>query len=204
MYYKVFISSTELAFSGASVSGFEILRNWPDEASFSEWIEIMRGLSPTRKIWVPDPTGERWKFFKEHHKPITAAGGVVVDESGNLLVINRLGKWDLPKGKMEVGERPAETALREVAEECGISGLELGEELPGTYHTYPHKGREVLKHTHWFLMHYRGSETLTPQVEEDISEVKFMTAAEVAVALENTYESLKPLFEVYLARYPFK
>jgi ADP-ribose pyrophosphatase YjhB (NUDIX family) len=125
----------------------------------------------------------------------------VVDATGNLLVIHRLGVWDLPKGKMEEGENPRETALREVEEECGITGLEVVEELPATYHTYPHKGQEVLKQTHWFLMRYSGTQAPTPQTEEDISAVKFMPAGEVAEALKNTYESLKPLFDIYLRNY---
>lgn len=201
MYHKVFINSTELAFASTPVSGFEQLKTWPEPAAFADWIAQLRNDPNPHKIWVPCQSGSRWKIFKDYHTGISAAGGVVVDEENNLLVIHRLGKWDLPKGKREEGENPEETALREVEEECGISGLTLVEEWPSTYHTYPHKGREMLKHTHWYLMSYSGKEVPRPQTEEAINEVKFMPAAEVAEALDNTYESLKPLFEAYLARF---
>ncbi len=201
MYHKVFISSVEVAFSNTPIRGFEPLKNWPTPAEFPGWIAALRNTPTPRKIWVPTYTGSRWKFFKDYHQRIIAAGGLVINEAGYLLVIHRLGMWDLPKGKMEENENPRETALREVEEECGITGLEVVEELPATYHTYPHKGREVLKHTHWFLMRYRGTLAPTPQTEEDISEVKFMPPEEVAEAVKNTYESLMPLFEVYLLKY---
>src|SRR5690554_6546012 len=51
---------------------------------------------------------------------VRAAGGWVTDPLGAGLFIHRLGKWDLPKGKAEQGEDSAQTALREVQEECGI------------------------------------------------------------------------------------
>ena len=34
---------------------------------------------------------------------ITAAGGLVFNQNDELLMIYRRGKWDLPKGKLEVG-----------------------------------------------------------------------------------------------------
>ena len=55
--------------------------------------------------------------------PINAGGGLVQNQAGEYLLIHRNGLWDLPKGKQEEGEDIALTALREVEEECGISGL---------------------------------------------------------------------------------
>ena len=57
--------------------------------------------------------------IKAKFKVIEAAGGVV--EKGNLnLLIYRQGRWDLPKGKLDKGERKRDCAIREVEEETGV------------------------------------------------------------------------------------
>lgn len=42
-----------------------------------------------------------------------------------LLLYHRGNYWNFPKGKMETGENEVDGALRELAEETGISGLKL-------------------------------------------------------------------------------
>jgi hypothetical protein len=54
-----------------------------------------------------------WEVFKAGHVFVAAAGGAVTDEHGRLLVIKRLGKWDLPKGKIDPGEGVTDAAFRE-------------------------------------------------------------------------------------------
>jgi 8-oxo-dGTP pyrophosphatase MutT (NUDIX family) len=56
---------------------------------------------------------------------IEAAGGLVLNERGNLLMIFRRGKWDLPKGKRDAGESIETCAVREVEEETGLVGVQL-------------------------------------------------------------------------------
>lgn len=68
------------------------------------------------------------------YEPIDAGGGVVENEAGDILMIYRRGKWDLPKGKRDDGEDIAQCALREVAEETGLQQLQLGEKICDTYH----------------------------------------------------------------------
>lgn len=67
--------------------------------------------------------------------PFTHAGGLVFrDQGGELryLIVQAKGNpahWILPKGHLEPGETPEETALRELAEETGVKGriiTELG------------------------------------------------------------------------------
>ena len=64
----------------------------------------------------------------------TAAGGVVVCD-GRVLVLRRSSRGEvrLPKGHVEPGEVPQETALRETGEESGYAGLraegDRGEQL---------------------------------------------------------------------------
>ena len=67
---------------------------------------------------------------------VEAAGGLVFNKDGGILMIFRNGKWDLPKGKLEIGESVEECAIREVQEECGVSGLIIENKIKDTYHTY--------------------------------------------------------------------
>ncbi len=125
---------------------------------------------------------------------IEAAGGIVQNPDGHYLFIKRLGLWDLPKGKIDPGEGVEEAALREVEEECGITGLTITANAGQTYHTYEHKGKEVLKITHWFLMESSFTGQLIPQTEEAITEAKWMDKAEVeAVVMPKTYVSIAEL-----------
>ena len=57
---------------------------------------------------------------------ITAAGGLVQNNEGAFLLIYRRGFWDLPKGKLDLGESIPECAVREVQEETGLQTLDLG------------------------------------------------------------------------------
>lgn len=52
---------------------------------------------------------------------IIAAGGIVTRDGGEVLLVHRprYGDWSFPKGKLDSGESPLETALREVREETG-------------------------------------------------------------------------------------
>ena len=88
-----------------------------------------------------------------------AAGGLVENAKGELLVIRRFGYYDFPKGHVEAGESWEETALREVEEETAVSGLRILHELPVTYHIFMKGSRPVLKETHWFAMRtdYQGN-----------------------------------------------
>ena len=74
--------------------------------------------------------------LKNKIKLIKAAGGLVKNGDGDYLFIYRLGKWDLPKGKVEENEKMWEAAVREVEEECGIKINYLGKKITTSYHTY--------------------------------------------------------------------
>lgn len=142
-----------------------------------------------------------WKAFKGHFVLVEAAGGAVTDEHGRLLVIRRLGKWDLPKGKVEEGEDLPAAAVREVQEECGISTVALVAPLMETWHTYERKGRQHLKRTSWYLMNGTASEELTAQQEEGIEEVRWMDAAGVRTMEADTYSSLLPVLAAWRASF---
>jgi 8-oxo-dGTP pyrophosphatase MutT (NUDIX family) len=65
-----------------------------------------------------------------------SAGGVVVNPAGDVLVVSQRGtSWSLPKGHVEPGENPRDTAAREINEEAGITRLTFIKEL-GTYQRF--------------------------------------------------------------------
>ena len=196
MYHKVFINHVEVIFSNKEQSG---IQRAPQFSTIEDLLALLKSDEVHEKeIWVMDHSDDLWRQFLDHHTLIEAAGGMVENDRQELLVIKRLGYWDLPKGKLEKNEKAEEGAVREVEEECGIHQLEIVGVLPSTYHTYELKGKPILKKTYWFKMICDGKQQLVPQVEEDITEVKFMTKVEVKAAIDKTYASLIPLFYTYL------
>jgi len=125
-------------------------------------------------------------------KKIIAAGGLVTNEKGELLMIYRRDKWDLPKGKLDEGESIAECAVREVSEETGITGIVLGRLIDIGYHEYFDKWIKdaVVKETHWYAMTAPGNQELVPQTEEDITEIRWVAGAELEKCLENSYQNI--------------
>jgi len=64
-----------------------------------------------------------------YENPIPAATGIVLDESGRLLLVRRnrqpgKNQWALPGGFIEAQESPPDAARREIEEECGIVARE--------------------------------------------------------------------------------
>lgn len=122
---------------------------------------------------------------------IKAAGGVVFNEHKQVLIIKRLGKWDLPKGKIDPHESTEHAALREVEEECGIGEIKINKLLTYSYHTYKQQGYRFIKQTTWYLMNSTWEGKLQPQVEENITEVKWVTWDELNITELDSYLSIK-------------
>ncbi|MEO8884604.1 MAG: NUDIX domain-containing protein [Mucilaginibacter sp.] len=130
---------------------------------------------------------------------IEAAGGIVKNTAGAYLFIYRNDKWDLPKGKIEKGEKTKEAAVREVEEECGIKVSQLGTKICKTYHAYISREEVVLKKTHWYKMKSRGQEKLKPQKEEGITDVRWFKKKNVDTIIANTFPSIMDvLVKTYL------
>jgi 8-oxo-dGTP pyrophosphatase MutT (NUDIX family) len=121
---------------------------------------------------------------------IEAAGGIVKNENGEYLFIFRNNKWDLPKGKIEKGEKVKEAAVREVEEECGIEVSHLGRKICKTYHAYISREEVVLKKTHWFKMRSEDQNKLRPQKEEGITDARWFKKKKVSTIVENTFPSI--------------
>ncbi len=138
--------------------------------------------------------------FFESHNYIKAAGGIVLSNNCNALVMQRLGKWDLPKGKIEENETVEEAAVREVEEECGLSGIQIINLLTTTFHCYEAFGKKWLKETTWFVMENLGESTLTPQKEEGITEVKWIGVGQLQATLKDSYNSIKDVVAEFNAQ----
>ena len=113
------------------------------------------------------------KFLKLLPK-IIAAGGKVLNQKGEILFIFRNNKWDLPKGKAEYNESIADTAIREVKEETGVTKLVITKPLEITYHIFKKNNTFRLKVTYWFEMKSMADNQLTPQVEEGIRKAEWI------------------------------
>jgi 8-oxo-dGTP pyrophosphatase MutT (NUDIX family) len=136
-----------------------------------------------------------FSHFKIKFKLIKAAGGIIYNKNKEILIIKRLGYWDLPKGKIEKGESKKNAALREVREECGIDNLEIVSKMGKTYHTYMIENQQILKQSYWFNMIYSGTKLPVPQTEEHITEVKWVNKSEIDEILNNTYKNLYDIFQ---------
>lgn len=147
-------------------------------------------------LWHSDLEQLKKLFFK-NFTIIEAAGGIVQNNKKELLFILRLGKWDLPKGKMEKGEKPDECALREVEEETGVTGLKLKKKVGETFHTYDEFGKHILKISHWYYMTAPAAQQLTPQTEENITEVKWVSTKNIKEPIANTYPSIKDILSTF-------
>jgi 8-oxo-dGTP pyrophosphatase MutT (NUDIX family) len=130
------------------------------------------------------------RTFSQCFENVVAGGGLVRNKKGEILVIFRRGKWDLPKGKAEEGETMEKTALREVEEECGLEGIEIQDFLASTYHIYAATSGFILKKTNWYSMLYSGKSDLSPQISEDISEVKWIKTSGLEEIYGNTFPSI--------------
>ncbi len=135
-----------------------------------------------------------FKKFSEEFIVIEAAGGLIKNKENQYLFIYRHDKWDLPKGKLDKGEKPDAAAIRECQEECGIQQIELREFLTHSYHIYFYKKGWALKKTHWYLMESEEN-NLTPQLEESITEVVWKQVNEISAMLTNTYHNIMDVLE---------
>jgi len=194
--YKVFFENRIIYLTDDFASAFKynygLFYKFYDIEEMKELIKLFGYLHKIKKLFiVHKDLNHLFRRFSSLFTVVEAAGGIVRSSSGKVLVINRRNKWDLPKGKVDPGEKPPQTALREVAEETGLQGLTLGKKITDTYHTYLLNGTPVLKKTTWYEMSYQGDEAaVAPQQTEEITEVLWLIPEDVTMILGNTYLSV--------------
>ncbi len=175
-----------------------------DESHFDTLFRLLNSNVPTNILSVIVSTAGLpvKKYLKAKFKIVKAAGGLIRKKE-KFLMIYRLKKWDLPKGKREKSETYKQTAVREVAEECNIS-VKLGRKICTTWHTYTMNKHAMLKRTKWYLMDLVDDSKIKPATDEDIEDIRWMTRKEVYHALEHSYKSISHVFEQYYQKIELK
>lgn len=144
-----------------------------------------------------DNEAQLFQDFIEQYKIVEAAGGLVFNKNGELLFIYRRGTWDLPKGKIDLGETKEDAAIREVQEETGIQQISLKAFFSTTYHTYRENRHRILKPTYWFVMETPEMD-LTPQAEENIERAAWWDVEKFLSSNSSIYKSLREVLEKIL------
>lgn len=171
-----------------------LLRN-PDLDTIEALLNTLSDKSIPGYVWESHTADALWKQVVLHYHHWQAAGGLITNPSGEILLMFRRGKWDLPKGKIDAGETPEEAALREVKEETGLYHIRITGKLTDTWHVYPLQERQILKQTHWFAMAFTGEELTIPQIEEDIVDIQWIRPENISKYMPYSYANLKLVFE---------
>lgn len=171
-----------------------------DKSVILNAIESLESQKNDRIVIYHNSLAKLMEAFQSFYEVVEAAGGVVQNDKNEILGIFRRGKWDLPKGKLEEGEKKRDCAIREVKEECGLKNLEIQKKLGSTYHVYGSKKDRKLKVSSWYVMNSTDKE-LIPQTEEDIEIAKWFKISEFLLHAKPVFNNIKDVFEHYLMKF---
>ncbi|HDP35028.1 MAG TPA: NUDIX domain-containing protein [Candidatus Hydrogenedentes bacterium] len=132
------------------------------------------------------------------------AGGVVVNERGELLALARtvtrngapMDELRLPKGHIDPGETDAEAAIREVGEESGYWKVEIIANLGQAHSSFEMDGVRYERDEHYFLMRLLNNQRDAPQPvseEEALFEPRWLPAEDAPALM--TYPTEKIMAE---------
>ena len=134
-----------------------------------------------------------------------SAGGVLVRRLNGEWVMAAIrpggkepGVWALPKGIISDGEKPDETALREVAEETGVEGRLIGK-LGDIRYVYTWDGERVFKVVSFYLLRYSRGRLgdLPPATAHEVAEARWLPLEEAPRLL--SYKGEREMAEKALA-----
>lgn len=199
--YKVFLEDNWVLFTENDSDVLPGTSKYkPAELAIVTSVEMLHGLLQSKgNICVVSKNAcKAMNSFFTNFKFIRTAGALVQRQGQDqFLWIKRFEHLDLPKGKIEKGERELEAAIREVQEETGLNGsFELKQKLANTYHVYSMKGKSYLKENHWFELIYVGAPQVVAQTEEGIEAVFWLSKKEWHARLSECYLGLKELLEM--------
>lgn len=200
--YKIYINGTPLFLKSAdkiqeAASERELVTRYPGKIKFllnyADMLEKGRRFDAV--TLYHENVEQLFADFASQYKIVEAAGGVVFNQEGKVLLIFRRGSWDLPKGKIDLGEAKEAAAIREVQEETGLQQVELGAPLRETYHTYKEEKTRILKRTYWYQM--RTNEMrLTPQTAEDIEQAVWVELAPFLQEEDRIYGNIREVLSM--------
>lgn len=114
-----------------------VAADWAAARGCRQWVIVADADSEASRLYQAVGFAPVQRSCQAYRSPdrarVPAAGAVVVDDEGRVLLVQRghepeRGRWTIPGGKVEQGESPAEAVLREVREETGLD-VEVHEEL---------------------------------------------------------------------------
>lgn len=131
-----------------------------------------------------------------------SAGGVVFRAAGDppkaevaLVKVGPKGRWQLPKGIVDAGESPEQTAVREVREEAGVDGtvVEPLEVIEYWYVGNDRGGERVRfhKYVHFFLLAYHGGDVADHDHEVEESRWVPLEDAEQMLAFDSERKAMR-------------
>ncbi len=195
--YRIYINNNSLFVADSIPNKIEKIQQLT--STDFDFLKFYKGLvkgSNKDYILITKTPKELFNQIKKKLKLIKAAGGLVQNEQGDYLFIFRNKKWDLPKGKVEKGERIKIAAVREVEEECGVKVEKRKSLLGKTYHVYELNGEVILKQTSWYPMKVKGLPKLVPQKEEGITTASWVSPLGIKVKMKNTYPLIADVLKV--------
>ena len=196
--YKIFINDKPFFITNSKLNIDDDLETiFFNKTLFDSLLQSTKNIDFKGIILICEDVEMVFQLFASNYKLIEAAGGLVFNSNNELLLIERLGVWDLPKGKIDAGETPEIAALREVEEECAVNGLSIEYLACKSYHTYFFKDKYILKRTFWYKMNTTFNGLLVPQEEENITKVEWQHFTKKNITNLNTYESIKDVLNNY-------
>jgi 8-oxo-dGTP pyrophosphatase MutT (NUDIX family) len=124
--------------------------------------------------------------YKRGVKREFSAGGVLVRRLRGRWVFAAIrpagkepGVWALPKGLIGRGEKPEETAVREVTEETGAVGRLVGK-LGDVRYVYTWRGERIFKVVSFYLLRYSRGRLgeLPSETAHEVAEVRWLPLEE--------------------------
>jgi ADP-ribose pyrophosphatase YjhB (NUDIX family) len=199
--YTIYINEKPLIFiSEQEIDNFKgkggvLLNRYPRKSKFLlNYIDMMeKGMGFDKIVLYDENPKIIYKDLKKIVIPVSAAGGLVINEKGELLVILRKGKWDLPKGQIADGETKKSAAEREIMEETGIIKITTGEKAGKTLHIFKRNRKRYLKISHWYFMNARKSK-LYPERREMITKAEWILP-DVFLKTKSIYAGIEALLK---------